>query len=93
MESEPSAEVKLSEADFGKAKNDQRHLDKLTGIYSPVLVRHLEASRLEQRAFFDGYQFYRNVGTRRAPKAANWSSSCLAQTRGSGTNSTRCSKE
>jgi hypothetical protein len=54
-------EVKLSEADFGRAKNDQRHLDKLSGIYGPVLSRHLHAAHLEPLAFFNGYQFYRNA--------------------------------
>jgi hypothetical protein len=64
-------EVKLSEADFGKATNDARHLAKLEDIYSNVLAPHLEPGRLERLAFFDAYQFNRNVwhmvrGDRRA---------------------------
>ena len=31
-------EVKLSEAEFGKAKNDQRHHDKLRDVYRPRLA-------------------------------------------------------
>lgn len=54
-------EVKLSEADFGKAIDDDRHRTKLVDIYSKVLAGHLEASRLERLAFFDAYQFNRNV--------------------------------
>jgi len=54
-------EVKLSEADFGKAADDARHRAKLKNIYSPELAAHLEPGRLERRAFFGAYQFYRNV--------------------------------
>ena len=54
-------EVKLSEADFGKAADDARHRAKLKDIYGPVLAAHLEPARLERLAFFDAYQFNRNV--------------------------------
>lgn len=54
-------EVKLSEADFGKAADDVRHRAKLRDIYSQVLAIHLEPRRLERLAFFDAYQFNRNV--------------------------------
>jgi hypothetical protein len=54
-------EVKLSEADFGKALDDDRHRAKLVDIYSEILAGHLEPARLEQFAFFDAYQFNRNV--------------------------------
>jgi hypothetical protein len=54
-------EVKLSEADFGKAVDDGRHRAKLRDIYSQVLGGHLERSRLEPSAFFNAYQFNRNV--------------------------------
>jgi hypothetical protein len=54
-------EVKLSEADFGKAADDARHRAKLKNIYSPVLASHLEPERLERQAFFGAYQFNRNV--------------------------------
>src|SRR6266536_2381149 len=54
-------ELKLSEADFGKALDDDRHRAKLVDIYSEILAGHLEAARLERLAFFDAYQFNRNV--------------------------------
>ena len=54
-------EVKLSEADFGKATDDARHMAKLEDIYRNVLAAHLEPWRLERLAFFDAYQFNRNV--------------------------------
>jgi hypothetical protein len=54
-------EVKLSEADFGKAANDARHRDKFHDTYRGVLAAHLEPRRLEYLAFFDAYQFNRNV--------------------------------
>jgi Restriction Endonuclease associating with ARP len=54
-------EVKLSELDFGTAANDRRHQTKLDQIYAPVLAGHLLPERLETRAFFEAYQFNRNV--------------------------------
>ena len=67
-------EVKLSEADFGKAADDARHrakfidiyrpllaTPKFIDIYRPLLATHLEPGRLESLAFFDAYQFNRNV--------------------------------
>lgn len=54
-------EVKLSEADFGKAADDARHRAKLKEIYGPVLAMHLALGRLERMAFFEAYQFNRNV--------------------------------
>jgi hypothetical protein len=54
-------EVKLSEAGFGKAANDTRHREKLKRDYAPILVTHLEPERLEEQAFFDSYQFNRNL--------------------------------
>jgi hypothetical protein len=54
-------EVKLSEADFGKALDDDRHGTKLVDIYSGVLDGHLHPARLERLSFFDAYQFNRNV--------------------------------
>ena len=54
-------EVKLSEADFGKAEDDARHRAKLLNIYGDALAGHLEPERLEPTAFFDAYQFNRNV--------------------------------
>jgi hypothetical protein len=54
-------EVKLSEADYGKAPDDTEHRDKLERVYAPLLAAHLEPGRLEKSAFFDAYQFNRNV--------------------------------
>jgi hypothetical protein len=54
-------EVKLSEADFGKADDDARHRAKLLDVYSHLLTGHLEPARLERLAFFKSYQFNRNV--------------------------------
>ncbi len=52
-------EVKLSESEFGKATNDDRHLEKLTKIYAPVLEGHVQPHCLVAGNFLDGYQFYR----------------------------------
>ena len=54
-------EVKLSETDFGKAVDDDRHRTKLTNTYHHKLSPHLERARIEGPAFFDSYQFNRNV--------------------------------
>ncbi len=64
-------EVKLSEQEFGKAKPDARHLDKLRGIYGPVLQPYCPAALLEPQAFFGYYQILRNVWlAARDPKAS-----------------------
>ncbi len=54
-------EVKLSEAEFGTAKNDERHREKLTRIYRPGLQGHVATSALEEAEFFAAYQVLRNV--------------------------------
>lgn len=54
-------EVKLSEADFGRAKNDERHRDKLAKIYRPRLEGHISDALLAEEAFFGHYQLLRNV--------------------------------
>jgi len=54
-------EVKLSEADFGKASADERHRRKLRDLYRPVLKGHVAASMLEEPSFFRAYQILRNV--------------------------------
>lgn len=54
-------EVKLSEQEFGQARPDKRHLEKLAGIYGPVLSRFCPASLLEPKEFFSKYQIMRNV--------------------------------
>lgn len=54
-------EVKLSEADFGTARDDDPHRKKLANIYSPDLAGHLDPAQLEPQAFFAAYQFNRNI--------------------------------
>ena len=54
-------EVKLSEQDFGKARRDQRHLDKLREIYLPRLAPYLDQEMQAPTAFFASYQILRNV--------------------------------
>ena len=54
-------EVKLSEGDFGKAPNDERHRNKLREIYAPRLREHVDPCLLSAPAFFGAYQILRNV--------------------------------
>lgn len=54
-------EVKLSEQDFGKAKPDKRHLDKLRQFYAPTLRQHVPPELLEPAPFFAHYQIFRNI--------------------------------
>ena len=54
-------EVKLSEQGFGSAKHDQRHEEKLTAIYGPVLRPYCPPELLEPPTFFANYQILRNV--------------------------------
>jgi hypothetical protein len=54
-------EVKLSEQEFGIAKNDRRHREKLEDIYKPVLSGQCDPELLEPEEFFAHYQLLRNV--------------------------------
>lgn len=54
-------EVKLTEQEFGVAKNDGRHCRKLEKIYRPVLTGLCPEDCLEPEAFFRRYQLLRNV--------------------------------
>ena len=54
-------EVKLSEQEFGVAKDDRRHRQKLEEIYKPVLIGQCARELLEAPAFFSKYQLLRNV--------------------------------
>lgn len=54
-------EVKLSEAEFGAAKGDPRHLEKLNKTYGPVLQPDCPESLLQPDIFFGYYQILRNV--------------------------------
>ena len=64
-------EVKLSEAEFGAAKDDKRHLDKLNTTYRPVLAAFCPPEMLEPGTFFSNYQVFRNLWlAARKPKAS-----------------------
>ncbi len=54
-------EVKLSEAEFGKAADDAKHHEKLRDIYSRRLRGLISPDLLEPRVFFGHYQLLRNV--------------------------------
>jgi hypothetical protein len=54
-------EVKLSEQEFGVAKDDRRHRQKFEEIYKPVLSEQCSSELLEPSAFFAHYQLLRNV--------------------------------
>lgn len=54
-------EVKLSEGEFGKAKNDTRHKQKLETIYRPRLTGMVKPEILEEDIFFKHYQLLRNI--------------------------------
>lgn len=54
-------EVKLSEAEFGKAVDDPRHNLKLRETYAPTLGVAVDSELLEPTPFFEHYQLLRNV--------------------------------
>lgn len=54
-------EVKLTEAEFGAAKADARHLAKLAENYRPVLAGLVDPEVLEPKRFFRDYQLLRNL--------------------------------
>jgi hypothetical protein len=54
-------EVKLSEGEFGSAKPDQRHENKLREIYSPRLHGIIDEGLLEFNEFCRHYQLLRNI--------------------------------
>ncbi|HEX3036589.1 MAG TPA: hypothetical protein VHT73_15940 [Thermodesulfobacteriota bacterium] len=54
-------EVKLTESEFGKAVHDTRHLEKLRGIYNPVLQGNVNNDLLKPTVFFKYYQVVRYV--------------------------------
>lgn len=53
--------VKLTERSFGRARADQRHLDKLKDVYRPRLMGRIADECLESKSFFSSYQLFRNV--------------------------------
>lgn len=54
-------EVKLTEGSFGRARHDERHVQKLRRLYRPLLTGRLPAPLLEERPFFRDYQLFRNL--------------------------------
>ena len=64
-------EVKLTEASFGKAKHDQRHLDKLRALYEPRLRDLVDPGLLQPQQFFQNYQILRNIWHLAGTKASN----------------------
>jgi hypothetical protein len=54
-------EVKLSEQEFGAARNDEAHRIKLERIYKPYLAGACAPELLEPENFFKNYQLFRNV--------------------------------
>lgn len=54
-------EIKLTEQSFGRAKADQRHLDKLRDVYRPRLNGRIAEECLDPTVFLDDYQLFRNV--------------------------------
>ena len=54
-------EVKLSEQEFGTAKDDERHREKLELFYRPCLAGVCPEELLQPETFFRNYQLLRNV--------------------------------
>lgn len=54
-------EVKLSEAEFGMAASDKRHLERHKDIYCPTLRGFVSEELLEEKLFFKHYQLLRNL--------------------------------
>jgi len=54
-------EIKLSEPEFGTARDDSRHRRKLDEIYRPVLQGLVADEWLTPGEFFPRYQLFRNV--------------------------------
>jgi len=54
-------EVKLTEAEFGSARNDSRHQEKLRTIYLPRLEGLVASKLLAPAPFFSAYQILRNI--------------------------------
>src|SRR5258706_9072956 len=54
-------ELKFSEQDFGRAKADIKHRDKLARIYEPRLRTIVRPEFLAEEMFFHNYQLLRNI--------------------------------
>lgn len=54
-------EFKLTESEFGRAKNDTPHQQKLNNIYIPMLAGKVDPAMLVPDRFFSHYQLLRNI--------------------------------
>ena len=54
-------EFKYTEEEFGGAKDDAQHRQKLKDIYAPALNDFVSPDYLEKERFFANYQFFRNL--------------------------------
>ena len=54
-------EFKLTESEFGRAKDDERHRQKLKDIYLPLLTGKVRPELLDPTRFFAHYQLLRNI--------------------------------
>lgn len=55
-------EIKYTENGFGKASNDERHINKFTDVYSKLLsLQNTVCKAVPQKEFFSDYQLFRNV--------------------------------
>ena len=54
-------EVKLSEQEFGSARDDPAHRHKLETIYRPSLAKVCAPELLESERFFQNYQLFRHI--------------------------------
>lgn len=54
-------EFKLTESEFGRAKNDKRHRQKLENTYLPMLTGKVNPDLLTPTWFFARYQLLRNI--------------------------------
>jgi hypothetical protein len=54
-------ELKLSESEFGRCADDERHPRKLEDVYEPHLREHVDAKWLESSTFCANYEVLRNL--------------------------------
>ncbi|NVN94690.1 MAG: hypothetical protein HXX18_05340 [Bacteroidetes bacterium] len=53
-------EIKYTESEFGKAKNDKEHIEKFNNVYSNF-TKPLNDNFITSKPFFDNYQILRNL--------------------------------
>lgn len=82
-------EFRLTEGEFGRAKDDARHRQKLVEIYYPMLTGKVDSEILDPANFFARYQLLRNIAYADAagsayvlfvvPRANEWLTQPLAE--------------